>query len=127
MTAKKPSAWIVSTLTDSVDYTAYGNGGGDIPLAIGHVTVAGGANIPDKYMRIPEGVVTPVTDAELELLMNNSVFKLHKDNGYIQIRDKEPKSVEVAVADMEGRDPAAPLVDQDFPTEQQPKSNSRKA
>lgn len=115
MTAKKPTHWVVSTLSTPMNYTTYGNGGGDLPLAVGNVSIAGGANIPDKYMRHPNGgVITPVTSDEVEALQANEVFKLHVENGFIKILDKEPKNSEVASSDLEGRDQSAPLVDQDF-------------
>lgn len=121
----KPTHWIVSTLSANMDYTTYGKGGGDLPVVAGVVHVAGGANIPDKFMRTPEGgVITGVTDEELSMLQENEVFRLHKQNGFIKILDSKPKSSEVAASDMEGRDQSAPLVDQDFPDHQQPKPNA---
>jgi hypothetical protein len=105
--------YIYSTLTDAMNYTTYRPGGADIPLVEGNVTIQGGANIPDKFLRTPQGVVTPVTEAELELLKANQVFQLHEKNGFIKISEKKVDP-EVAAADMEGRDKSAPLVDADF-------------
>lgn len=129
--------YIYSTLTDSMNYTVYKPGGADLPQVEGNVTIFGGTNIPDKYLRTPQGVVTPVTEAELEILKNNEIFKLHEKNGYIKISEKKVDP-EVVAADMEGRDKAAPLVDADFvegevpvtskdtPSDDKPR-NSRKA
>lgn len=105
--------YIYSTLTDSMNYTTYREGGADIPLIEGNVTIHGGTNVPDKFLRTPQGVVTPVTEAELELLKANQVFQLHEKNGFIKISEKKVDP-EVAAADMEGRDKSAPLVDADF-------------
>lgn len=124
MTKRNYAAWIASTLSAPMVYTSWGPGGGDIPNQTGGVNIAGGANIPDKYMRTPEGaVLTPVTAEELEILMSDKTFQLHEKNGFIKILDKEPKNAEIPAADMEGRDPSAPLVDQDFDDASQPKPN----
>lgn len=122
--------FIVSTMTAAVAYPRYSTGGGDIPVASDHVTIQGGANVPDKFMRTPEGgVITPVTEEELAILQASPVFEMHQKNGFIKIMDKEPKSAEVAASDLEGRDKSAPLVDEDFEAEgqQTPTKNSRKA
>lgn len=128
MTKKKPAAYVYSTLAAPMDYTAYRPGGADLPLVDSVVRIEGGANIPDKYMRMPNGaVVTPVSEEELEALKANQTFLLHQKNGFITVRDKEVDG-EVAAADMEGRDRSAPLVDADFEKEEdKPKVNSRKA
>lgn len=123
MTKKKAAYYVYSTLAAAMDYTTYQPGGGDLPQVDAVVRVEGGANIPDKYMRTPLGVCTPVTEAELEALRKNDVFNLHEKNGFIIVRDKEV-DVEVAAADMEGRDKSAPLVPADFPSEEAPKVNT---
>lgn len=112
--SKKPAAYIASTLSSSVIYEQHVAGGGDLPIAEGRIEIFGGANIPDKYMRTPDGaVITPVTSDELEILQGNTVFKLHEKNGFMKVSEKKPEP-EVIAADMEGRDASAPLVDQDF-------------
>lgn len=129
---QKSDYYIYSTLAAPMDYTVYDAGGADIPVVSGAIRIEGGANIPDKYMRTPEGaVVTGVTSAQLEALKTIPLFQLHEKNGYIKVSDKDVDT-EVAASDMEGRDKSAPLVDADFKEEEQPKtnevkSNSRKA
>jgi hypothetical protein len=128
--------YVYSTLAASMNYTKHGKGGGDLPVEEGNVFIAGGANIPDKYMRTPEGaVVTPVTEEDVELLRANPVFVLHEKNGFVEISDKKVDG-EKAAANMEGRDQSAPLVDQDFEAKGQeapvtskdaPKPNGRRA
>lgn len=114
--------YVFSTLSSSVDYGVYAKGGGDLPEKTGNIIIHGGANIPDKYMRTPYGVATPVEEEELEQLMQSPVFKLHMDNGFITVRDK-PADADKVAGDMEGREPSAPLVDQDFTEAQQPTTN----
>ena len=89
--------YIYSTLSSSVKYECEG----------ASILIKGGANIPNVHMLTPKGVVTEVTDEELVLLGGNSVFQLHKANGYIHIDKKEHK-VENVIADMTRRDNAAP-------------------
>lgn len=109
--------YVFSTLASTVDYPAYSTGGGDLQTADSATTIFGGANIPDKYMRTPEGaVVTPVTGDQLDALLQNPVFQLHMKNGFITVHDKNIDP-EKAAANMEGRDQSAPLVEQDFTAE----------
>lgn len=127
MTKKKPTHYVFSTLTAPQIYTRTAmTDGNDLPQTVGEVFIAGGSNVPDKYMRTPLGVATPVNDDEMAILNDNDVFKLHQKNGFITVRtaDADPETV---AADMETRDQSAPLVEQDFadlPEEQQPKLNT---
>lgn len=115
--------FIYSTLAASVNYDNHSTGGGDLPVPSEPIVIQGGANIPDKYMRTPDGaVVTPVTEAQLEALKLNPVFQLHEKNGFIKISDKKHDTEKVA-ADMEGRDNSAPLVEGDFQEGQAPTVN----
>lgn len=105
---------IYSTLSAAVNYQVYDKGPNDLPIPVSEIVIQGGANIPDKYMRTPDGAVaTPVTDEQLANLRLNPVFQMHEKNGFIVIKDK-PVDGEKVAADMEGRDKSAPLVDQDF-------------
>lgn len=109
--------YVYSTMAAAVQYPVYTAGGGDLQVADSAVTIQGGANIPDKYMRTPDGaVVTTVSEDELAALNANPVFKLHEKNGFIRVSGKNTSGEKVA-ADMEGRDKSAPLVDQDFEAE----------
>lgn len=112
--------YVYSTLSSSMNYQNYEPGGGDLSLPAGSVVIQGGANIPDKYLRTPDGaVITPVTEEELAILQSNSVFQLHVKNGFIVVKDKKADGEAVA-ADMESRDQSAPLVDADFEAAGQP-------
>jgi len=130
--------YVYSTLSSTMNYENSSPGGADLPVPTGNVVIYGGSNIPDKYMRTPVGVVTPVTDEELTILEANAVFQLHKKNGFIVVKDKKHDAEKVA-ADMVTRDSSAPLVDADFETPPvtpaaddtdkppAPKSNGRRA
>lgn len=118
--------YIYSTLTAPQIYTRTKPGGGDIPVEDGRVYIAGGSNVPDKYMVTPLGVATPVSDEELAILQENGVFQAHVKNGFITIREREADPEKVA-SDMETRDQSAPLVDGDFedkPDDEKPKTNT---
>lgn len=113
MTKKKPTHYVFSTLTASQEYTRTASGANDLPVTEGSVFIAGGSNIPDKYMRTSIGVATPVNDEELQILEENEVFRMHKENGFITVRPYQDDAEKVA-ADMITRDQSAPLVDADF-------------
>lgn len=115
--------YIYSTLAAAVNYQTYATGGGDVPVATREIVIQGGANIPDKYMRTPDGsVVTPVSEEELEALRANPVFALHEKNGFIKVSEKLHDTEKVA-ADMTSRDESAPLVDSDFDAGKAPIEN----
>lgn len=108
--------YVASTLSNSVEYVLYedGRNPNEVPNVRARVFVAGGANIPDKHFVTPQGVISSVTDEEVALLEKNEVFKLHKENGFVQVLDKAPANADHAAANMQGREPAAPVVPQDY-------------
>lgn len=117
--SKATSHYIFSTLTSDQVYTRTAQGGADLPVTTASVFIAGGTNVPDKYLITKYGVMTAVTDEEMQVLLENEVFKLHQKNGFITIRDK-PADAEKVAADMETRDQSAPLVDADFEEDKKP-------
>jgi hypothetical protein len=119
----KNTYYVFSTLTAPQVYTRTGAGGSDLPRILAQVYIAGGSNIPDKYLRTPIGVMTEVSDEEMTLLEENEVFQLHRKNGFIKV-EKKPADPEKVAADMTTRDDAAPLVEQDFSDNQKPKTNT---
>ena len=90
--------YVYSTLTASVSYMI-----GEDQF----VLIAGGANVPDKYMLTSAGVVTPVTTAQLDGLKALPLFQLHHQNGFIRWESKR-HDVEKVVVDMERADASAP-------------------
>lgn len=109
--------YVYSTLSTSMDYATYHKGGGDLDVVHNTVTVNGGANVmnadPDKGLYTPRGVVTQVTDAELEELKQNPLFKLHVDNGFITY-DNQEVAVEKKIRDMKNKDKSAPKTPDDY-------------
>ena len=77
------------------------------PVADFAFLVKGGANITDKRLVTPMGVVTQCTAEELEKLNQIKAFTNHIAGGYIKVEDKERK-VEAAAKDMTSKDQSAP-------------------
>lgn len=118
--------YIYSTLAADNEYVVYAQGGSDMPRVESRVLVKGGAGIADKRIVTPRGVVSgPFTEEQIASLEGNVVFKRHVENGFIHIDDKLVDAEKVA-ADMEGRDPGGPLVDQDFTEDDKAKPISGK-
>lgn len=111
--------YIYSTLSAPVAYTFYVKGGGDLPSVKQKIIIKGGANVANEHFVTPQGVVTEVTDQELQLLKDHKLFKFHIEKGYIKIDSK--KEIEAAIADMNGRDVSAPVVPQDYMNDEGPK------
>lgn len=114
--------YIYSTLTSDNLYATYQkqevvNGKVvNAPIIEHLVLIKGGSNVaPAGFRRqeTPIGVVTEVSDEDLERLEANEVFQTHKRNGYI-IVDKKKVNPEVRAADMKTRDESAPLTDADM-------------
>lgn len=106
--------YIYSTMTTGVRYVEYSHGNNDMPVVESFVDIAGGANVPDKHLVTPSGVVTKVTSEQLALLERNELFKRHRENGFI-IVDTVKVDPEVKASDMEQRDDSSPLTPEDFP------------
>ena len=105
---------VYSRLANSVTYTSYSKGGGDIPRIEKKVLVNGGAGIASKNLVTPQGVVTTVSDEDAEFLENDHHFRNHQKNGFVTISDKKHE-VEKVVADMgEVADESSPLTPADY-------------
>lgn len=124
--------YIYSTLANDNLYHLYekqdSKGGSviDVPRIEKSVLIKGGAGVATKHLVTPLGIVTNVSDDELELLEANEAFQTHVNNGFIKI-DKKKIEVEVVVADMNGRDNSAPVTPEDsFGSEAKPSAENSK-
>lgn len=108
--------YIASTLATAVQYTGWSKSddSANIPQVEISVTIAGGAGVANKRIVTPRGVVTPVDEAQMQMLSEHEVFKRHKERGFVQILDSKPADADEVAADMTGRDTSAPLVEEDF-------------
>lgn len=104
--------YIYSTLSSDVKYTNYRQGGADLPIEDESILIRGGTGVINDRLVTPRGVVTEVTEVQLEALRSNPVFRTHEENGFIVISDINTDPEKIA-ADMQGRDQSAPLVPQD--------------
>lgn len=76
------------------------------------VLIKGGTGVATKHLVTPMGVVTSVSDEELDFLKKDKNFQEHVKNGFITF-DKVKVDPEVAAGKMETRDKSAPYVPQD--------------
>lgn len=114
--------YIFSTLTSSVEYRNYATGGADLPNVDKSVLIVGGSNVPDKHLITPYGIMTEISAEDYSWLQDNELFKLHKANGFVTVRDKPADAEKVAASDLNTRDQSAPLVEQDFEEDKKPTS-----
>lgn len=106
--------YIYSTLSCPQRYTKYTDAvAGGVPREERAVLVQGGANVANKNLITPRGVVTEVTDEELVLLRQNPLFVTHETNGYVAVEERKA-DVEKVVTNMEARSPDAPLTPEDY-------------
>jgi len=109
--------YVYSTLATDMKYVEWQEapkGAKDyIPTEKASVVIKGGAGVVTKNLITPMGVATAVSDEEMAILQQSSVFKAHERNGYIRIESKR-MDPEKAASDMEGRDESAQAVEADF-------------
>lgn len=91
------SKYILSTMTNSVSYTVYEKIG-NLPVPKKKVTIYGGANLPSLRSGFGEmtsdgqgapmwtaaGIITPVSDADYEILKEHYLFKKHLAKGLVK-------------------------------------------
>lgn len=77
------------------------------------VMIQGGHGVSDKHFFTPKGVVTKVTDRDMELLLENPSFLKHIERGFMAY-DKKNIAPEKKARDMADKDGSAPLTHQDF-------------
>jgi hypothetical protein len=107
---------IYSTLSTDMRYASYRSDTKESILERA-VLIKGGANVCDKHLFTPKGIVTQVNDDDLKFLEQNEVFKMHVKNGYIKV-EKSEKKIDKVVCDMQARDISAPKQPEDFPMKQ---------
>lgn len=73
----------------------------------GEVLINGKANVANKNVITPLGVVTRITSAQLDEAKTFPVFQLHMDNGYLTV-EKYKEDADLVASDMTGRDASAP-------------------
>lgn len=111
--------YIASTLSAPTTYTVYGDNKHGPKAVLKQVHIKGGANVANQKnvmtmgLLTPQGLVTQVSDEELNLLKNHKLFQLHLKNGHVKIMDTNQKP-EKAVKDMKDKDSSAPFTPADY-------------
>lgn len=110
------TAYVYSTLTNHQNYNIYFDGvKGQPPTIAKHVFVAGQANLTNQNFITPKGVVTEVSDEDMELLEKCPSFLDHQKNGFILVEKGKVKSTDLesienkAKSQMADKDNSAPI------------------
>ena len=113
--------YVYSTATNSGTYVEYENNSShdiSIPKRFTNgkpmkVTIKGGHGLANKHFVTPQGVVTTVTDEEMEMLLRNKSFLRHVHLGFISC-DKKKVAPEKKAVNMNQKDGSAPLTPADY-------------
>jgi len=106
--------YVFSTHATDIAYAEYIPGPqGGLPTVGRSVTIKGGANVANKLLVTPRGVVTPVTDDEMDFLLGDAQFQAHEKAGFIQFDSRKADPEEIARG-MNGNDKSRPLTDADY-------------
>ena len=104
--------YVYSTLTCSTNYAIYEKTN-DLPKLVKKILIVGGKGVATKNLYTPKGIVTEVSDEDLELLEKHYSFIEHKENGFILV-EKKNVNLEKVVANMAEKDASAPLTPKDY-------------
>lgn len=104
--------YVISKLVNSQTYTQYAKSINGLNQVSAQVEIKGGADITNKNLITPEGVITKVTPAELEILKANKDFQKHLEHGHVRYFSNEPDIDKVA-SKLE-KDNSAPLTPSDY-------------
>ena len=77
------------------------------------ITINGGHGVANKHFVTPRGAVTSVSDEDMEILLQDKLFKKHMDAGFMSYEKKEV-SPEKKADTMAEKDGSAPLTPADF-------------
>ena len=104
--------YIHSTASQPMIYPIYaGEDGQNRATKIKDILIKGKANVMDpQTLSTPTGVVTEVSDADLELLKRSSAFQRHVARGFMRVMNEH----ELNTKDMQPKDNSAQLMDQDY-------------
>ena len=93
-------AFITSKMAAGVKYAFYSQNGNRINIVTDTIEVLGGADVINKRsLDTPHGVVTELTDEQIEKLKTHPLFQLHLKNGAVAIfgSEKEAKKAETSL------------------------------
>jgi hypothetical protein len=120
------TVYVISTMTNSISYCRYRRVG-DLPILQDKVTIRGGAGLPslksgfgEQYtndegipMWTAEGMVTPVSDENYDILKEHWLFQKHMKEGFLKVIKNDildnHKAVKHEVVTMRKKDDFAQL------------------
>ena len=105
-------AYVLSKLTNTQVYTKYVKGINNMNIPQKQIEIKGGADIANKNLITPEGVITTVSDDELEILKQNPDFMRHVEKGHIKYYALNP-NLEKEAGKLE-KDNSAPKTPDDY-------------
>lgn len=83
--------YILSKLANTQVYTQYVKGTSDnLNIVSAQVEVKGGADVTNSNLITPEGVLTQVSAAQLDILKANKDFQRHLENGVVKYFNTQP-------------------------------------
>ena len=104
--------YILSKLANTQNYIKYAKGTNNLNIPAQTVVIKGGADVTDKNLVTPEGVITKITADELEILKSNKDFQRHLEQGHVKYFGTAP-NIEKHADKME-KDKSAPLTPDDY-------------
>lgn len=99
--------YVLSTMTNSVGYAFFSQADGkSVPQERKKITIRGGASISSSTSGFGErtedgegrpiwtadGIITPVSDSDFEILKNHAVFKRHLAKGHVRVLERDLSS-----------------------------------
>jgi len=106
--------YVYSTATNGIIYTKMTENNQGPAKIIRKVEIKGGHGVATvKNLHTPRGIVTSVTDDEMDFLLANESFKNHVERGFMSY-DKKEVAPEKKAKDMTQKDGSAPLTPADF-------------
>lgn len=119
--------YVYSTATCAGAYIEYApdtNKNAGYAKEIRRVTIQGGHGVATKNLITPKGVMTKVTEEELDFLLKNESFLRHMKAGFMSY-DKNKVDPEKKAASMAKGDNSAPLTPTDFKQGEHSSADSR--
>jgi hypothetical protein len=108
--------YVYSTATNSIAYTEYepdNDKNCGFARVAKKVIIMGGHGLATKALVTPKGMVTRVSDEDLEFLLKNQSFQRHVKAGFM-VYDKNKVDPEKKVINMAKADGCSPLTPDDF-------------
>ncbi len=87
--------FITSKMASPVTYAFYAKGENKINKVVDTITINGGADVINRALMTPQGIVTELEDDRLEKLKSHPVFRKHLENGFVSIQGSEKAAKKV--------------------------------